>query len=112
MNARIAEAVASARDLCRLCFIWIRGAVLLTLALPGLTPSAWAAGPALELQDSTPVVQVWPAVTVLSDPGKLLKLEQVMQMKTEFKPPQTAYGTLGLRQDAVWLHIQIGRAHV
>ena len=59
----------------------------------------------LELQDSTPVVQVWPVVTLLSDPGKLLKLEQVMQMKTEFKPPQTAYGTLGLRKDAVWLHI-------
>ena len=78
---------------------------MLTLALPGLMPAAWAAGPALELQDSTPLVQVWPAVTVLSDPGKLLKLEQVMQMKTEFKLPQTAYGTLGLRKDAVWLHI-------
>lgn len=78
---------------------------MLALALPGLTPTAWAAVPALELQDSMPVVQVWPAVTVLSDPGKLLKLEQVMQMKTEFKPPQTAYGTLGLRKDAVWLHI-------
>ena len=105
MNARIAQAAASARDLWRLCLSWIRGAVLLALALPGLTPTAWAAVPALELQDSMPVVQVWPAVTVLSDPGKLLKLEQVMQMKTEFKPPQTAYGTLGLRKDAVWLHI-------
>jgi diguanylate cyclase len=78
---------------------------VLVLALLCLTTTAWAAAPALALQDATPLIQAWPAVTVLSDPGKKLSVEQVMQMKAEFKPPQTAYGTLGLRKDAVWLHI-------
>lgn len=63
-----------------------------------ISATAWAAGPALALEDSTPEVQAWPAITMLSDPGKLMKLKQVLQMKSEFKPPQTAYGTLGLRE--------------
>ena len=82
--------------------------MLAALGLSAVTSApmaAAAAGAALVLQDSTPLVQAWPAVTVLSDPGKQLQLEQVLQMKAEFKPPQTAYGTLGLRKDAVWLHI-------
>ena len=83
----------------------IGAAPAVALVILGFAVTTWAAGPALELQDSTPVIQAWPAVTVLSDPGKQLKLEQVMALKSEFKAPQTAYGTLGLRKDAVWLHI-------
>jgi diguanylate cyclase len=105
VNVRVEHALASALALCRLCCCWIRGSFVLVLALLCLTTTAWAAAPALALQDATPLIQAWPAVTVLSDPGKKLSVEQVMQMKAEFKPPQTAYGTLGLRKDAVWLHI-------
>ena len=88
-----------------LCRRWVGAVALVMLSMLGFPAMAWAAGSALALQDSTPLVQAWPAITVLSDPGKLLKLEQVLQMKAEFKPPRTAYGTLGLRKDAVWLHI-------
>jgi diguanylate cyclase len=90
---------------CRVCCRLVGNVAVLTFASLGLTTAAWADGPVLLLQESTPVVQAWPAVTVLSDPGKLLKLEQVVTMQADFKPPQTAYGTLGLRKDAVWLHI-------
>jgi diguanylate cyclase len=89
VTARIAQALAS----------------LLARALLCMSASAWAAGPALVLQDATPLIQAWPAVTVLPDPDKKLNLEQVLTMQAEFKTPQTAYGTLGLRKDAVWLRI-------
>ncbi|MDO8450223.1 MAG: diguanylate cyclase [Rhodoferax sp.] len=59
------------------------------------------------LQESTPLVQAWPSVTVLSDPEKKRSINQVMDARAEFKTPDTAYGTLGLRKDAVWLHIPI-----
>ena len=90
--------------LCRYC-CWVRNAAVLILTLLGLSVPALAADPALVLQDTTPLVQAWPVVTLLSDPEKRLTLEDVLQKKADFKPPQTAYGTLGLRTDAVWLHI-------
>ena len=102
MKTRVTQALVGALPG---CWRWVGAVVFLTLAMLQIAATAWAAGPTLALEDSTPEVQAWPAITMLSDPGKLLKLEQVLQMKSEFKPPQTAYGTLGLRQDAVWLHI-------
>ena len=102
VKTRVTQALVGALPRCRR---WVGAVVFLTLAMLQISATAWAAGPALALEDSTPEVQAWPAITMLSDPGKRLKLEQVLQMKSEFKPPQTAYGTLGLRQDAVWLHI-------
>ena len=102
MKTRVIQALGGALPR---CWRWVDAVVFLTLAMLQISATAWAAGPALALEDSTPEVQAWPAITMLSDPGKRLKLEQVLQMKSEFKPPQTAYGTLGLRQDAVWLHI-------
>ena len=107
VKARVAQALVCARSRWRHCCRWVGVVAFVMLALLEFPATAWAAGPALALQDSTPLVQAWPAITVLSDPGKRLKLEQVLQMKSEFKPPQTAYGTLGLRKDAVWLHIPV-----
>jgi diguanylate cyclase len=109
VNPRVTQVpgqyLAGLLTLFRVCCGLVGNVAVLTFASLGVTTAAWAASPALLLQESTPVVQAWPAVTVLSDPGKLLKLEQVVMMQADFKPPQTAYGTLGLRKDAVWLHI-------
>ena len=99
------QVLASAVALCSICRRWISGTAMLTLILLSLPPAALAAGPALLLQDFNPLVQAWPSVTVLSDPDKKLSLQQVLTMQAEFKTPQSAYGTLGLRKDAVWLHI-------
>lgn len=74
------------------------------LGLPGL---AMSTSPPLLLDEARPLVQVWPSVTVLSDPRKDLSIANVMAARQDFKSPDTAYGTLGLRQDAVWLHIPI-----
>ena len=107
MNTRILNALASVPAMLYRCFCWIGHAAVLTLGCLGLAATALAATPALLLQDTLPLVQAWPMVTMLSDPAKQLKLEQVLQKKADFKAPQTAYGTLGLRRDAVWLHIPL-----
>ncbi len=62
---------------------------------------------AIALDDAQPVVQVWPVVTILGDPKKTLTIEQILQTQPAFKAPDTAYGTLGMRKDAVWLHIPV-----
>lgn len=83
--------------------------VLLICAVLWLDSSAVArpASASVFLDESNPVVQAWPAVTVLSDPEKKLSIDEVMEATDRFKTPETAYGTLGLRKDAVWLHIPI-----
>lgn len=55
-------------------------------------------------------MEVWPSVTILEDPGKLLTLEQILAKAPAFETPRTAYGTLGMRKDAVWLRIPVATA--
>jgi diguanylate cyclase len=74
--------------------------LLLVSMLPGL---ACAAQAPLVLSQATPVVQVWPAVTMLPDPQRNLSVEQVLAKPAGFAPPQSAYAALGLRKDVVWL---------
>lgn len=65
-----------------------------------------ASGP-LTLDDRQPQVLAWPAVTVLSDPSGRLTLHDVRARLAQFQVPPGAAGTLGLRKDAVWLHIPL-----
>lgn len=76
-------------------------------ALGGLLP-ATAAG--LALDDLHPEVNVWPAVTVLSDPGKRMTVADARQRVAEFSAPTTAASTLGHRRDAVWLRVPLSVA--
>jgi diguanylate cyclase (GGDEF)-like protein len=57
------------------------------------------------LDDQTPIVHAWPSTKILSDPQKILTIDEVVKLKEKFELPKTAYATLGLRTDAVWLHI-------
>jgi diguanylate cyclase (GGDEF)-like protein len=84
-------------------------AATLLLMAAGLASLAQAAQP-LVLDETTLEVQAWPAVSVLADPQKNLTIEQVLNLKADFKTPTTAYGTLGLRTDAQWLHIPVNVA--
>lgn len=80
-----------------------------------LCPFLCFAAPAAELpirapvvlNDSVPLTAVWRAVTVRADPQKTLSIQAVMGAEDQFKKPDTADGTLGLRKDAVWLRIPI-----
>lgn len=71
-----------------------------------LATGAASAGP-LRLDDATPVVPVWPAVTLRQDASLQLTLEQVLADPSGFAPPATAQSTLGLRKEAVWLRIPV-----
>ena len=64
----------------------------------------------IALDDAQPLVQVWPTVTIFEDEHKSLTISQILENKPVFKKPETAYGTLGMRTDAVWLHIPVSVA--
>ncbi len=74
-----------------------------------LLGSAFAKQP-IALDDAQPLVQVWPSVTILEDAKKSLTISQILERKPAFKAPETGYGTLGMRQDAIWLHIPVSVA--
>ncbi|AZP11357.1 diguanylate cyclase [Undibacterium parvum] len=89
------------RILALLALIWI-----LVTSLLFATPAS-ATGSVIELRDTQTFIQTWPSITELSDPEKKLSIAQVMQAKNDFKQPQKAFATLGMRKDAVWLHIPV-----
>ena len=79
---------------------------LLLLALPW--PGAAAAAPApLLLDPAAQSVDVWPALTVLPDPGGKLTLEQAAAAESRFRAPETAHSTLGVGHRVVWLRIPV-----
>jgi len=78
--------------------------VCLTLAAP--CGNAHAQAP-LFLRDSGTPIDLWPAVRVLADASTRMGLEDVRQADDSFRPPQTAYASLGMRHDAVWLKLPI-----
>ncbi len=61
----------------------------------------------IALEDSTPTYEAWPSVTVLFKAAANLAIQDVMNARDAFVVPETAYGTLGLQREAVWLHIPI-----
>ncbi len=64
-----------------------------------------AAGPLL-LRDSDNTVAAWPAVRLLVDEQLTLTAEEALARLDEFQKP-TKDATLGVRKDAVWLHIPL-----
>ncbi|WP_119967542.1 diguanylate cyclase [Simplicispira lacusdiani] len=78
--------------LCLLLALW--------LALPG---GARAQQPALVLSESQPVHDIWPALTMLSDPGREYTAEALLAGGPAFGPMPPTKGTLGVRPEAVWL---------
>ena len=81
-----------------------------TLAALGLllaTSFAMASSPAVHLTNDLDRVEVWPSVRVLSDPDKKWGVQDVLAKREAFSVPTTAYGTLGMRSEAMWLHIPV-----
>jgi diguanylate cyclase (GGDEF)-like protein len=67
-------------------------------------PQAGHAAPApLVLEGEDAYLQVWPHVSVLRDTSRRLSLDEVRQAASRFALPTTAYATLGLNKDAMWL---------
>ena len=85
---------------------WLLLAALLA-GLGAAAPACAASTAPLALDDASPLIQAWPAVTVLSDPGKQLTLTEVRAAAAQFAAPTTASATLGHRKDAVWLRLPL-----
>ena len=83
---------------------YLANAWLLTLLGAG---AAFAGSTPVLLDDRATSVDLWPAVTLLSDPGKSLRLDTVLASSGAFTRPTTSHATLGLRTDAVWLRIPL-----
>jgi diguanylate cyclase (GGDEF)-like protein len=84
-----------------------RHAIVLIGALVSIGITSVSQATPLALDDSNPVVQAWPAVTVLFDPSKELGIAEVQEAASRFAVPDTAQGTLGMRKEAAWLRIPI-----
>jgi two-component system sensor histidine kinase/response regulator len=72
-----------------------------------LLPAFGQAPAALHLTDTARRVAAWPAVTVLYDAAGKLNVEQVMTPTAGFAVPQSAYATLGVHEEVVWLRIPV-----
>lgn len=83
---------------------WRLWAVLLWALL--MLPWARAAAP-LALDDAQPRVTAWPAVTVLSEQGTAWTPAEALARLPEFAAPQAAHATLGVRTEAMWLHLPL-----
>ncbi|HEU4845540.1 MAG TPA: response regulator [Burkholderiaceae bacterium] len=80
--------------------------LLLLLLLLLAPPARCAPGPLL-LDDALGQVDAWPALTVLSDPGGKLDVEAARDAAARYAPPGSAYATLGVHRDVLWLHIPV-----
>ena len=61
----------------------------------------------LQLIDSQGEVEAWPALTVLSDATGLWQVEDVQRRQADLRAPSGARANLGVRRDAVWLHVAL-----
>jgi len=84
-------------------------ATLAMLAMLMLSPHAHAAAPLL-LGADTAQVDAWPAVTILPDPGRKLTPEAALAARAQFTVPQSAYATLGVHKEPMWLRIPVHQA--
>jgi signal transduction histidine kinase/CheY-like chemotaxis protein len=81
--------------------------LLLILALAFLPCAAFAGSGPLVLDVQRDVVEAWPAVKVMNDAGGKLTPEAALAAVEHYAIPDSAYATLGVRKDVVWLRIPV-----
>jgi len=81
--------------------------LLLILAL-ALIPCAVNAAPGpLVLDAQHDDVEAWPAVQIMLDPDASLTPEAALAAEARYAAPNSAYATLGVQKDVVWLRIPV-----
>lgn len=85
------------------------GRLLRVIALVwGLALAALAqAAPALLIDGSSQRIEAWPSVTILPEAGGEIDIAAAIATSDRFEAPSSAYATLGLRKEPVWLRIPI-----
>lgn len=77
----------------------------LVMAQPLVAPSS--AAHVLMLDDRTPIMDIWPAVSLLHDPEGKLSVDEVLSPAARFEAPQSAHAALGLRKKVMWLKVPL-----
>ena len=112
----IFTSAALLRNFVRLVALPFIGIVVLSLsAMSAMSAMAAPAQQSSEDRPSQEMVvddrvseyELWPAMTLLRDPAAKLTLAEVLARRSDFLPPKSAYATLGLRMNAVWLRIPV-----
>ncbi|MTV36525.1 hybrid sensor histidine kinase/response regulator [Duganella radicis] len=81
--------------------------LLLIFAL-ALTPcAAWAGSGPLMLDAQRDYAEAWPVVRIMSDPEGKLAPEAALAAVEHYAVPNSAYATLGVHKDVVWLRIPV-----
>ena len=88
------------------CWRGLLCALLLALLFPGVL-LAQAPGAPLVLDDRSERIEAWPAVTVLFDKSHRLTLAQALKVDNGFAVPRSAYATVGMCDEAVWVRIPV-----
>jgi diguanylate cyclase (GGDEF)-like protein len=82
-------------------------ATLLCLLLPTTLPLSVQAETRLVLTQEKLQINAWEAITLKSDPTYKLSVQEVLDRLGEFEEPTQRDGSLGIRKEAMWLHIPI-----
>jgi signal transduction histidine kinase/CheY-like chemotaxis protein len=82
-------------------------ALSLTLALALLPGAARAGSAPLLLDTHRGYVDAWPAVKVMADAGGKLRADEALAAVERYTVPNSAYATLGVHKDVVWLRIPV-----
>lgn len=80
---------------------------LIALFTALLLPVGVQAAPPLLIDGSSMRVEVWPSVTILPDESGEMDISGAIAAADRFEPPRSAYATLGLRKEPVWLRIPL-----
>jgi signal transduction histidine kinase/CheY-like chemotaxis protein len=80
--------------------------LLLVLALTLSPGAALALGPLL-LDAHSDHVEAWPAVTVMSESEGKLRPDEALADIQGYRVPDSAYATLGVHKDVIWLRIPV-----
>jgi signal transduction histidine kinase/CheY-like chemotaxis protein len=81
--------------------------LLLILALTMSSGAALAGSGPLLLDARSGQVEAWPAVRVMADSGGKLSPDQALAAAEHYAVPSSAYATLGVHKDVMWLRIPV-----
>lgn len=79
---------------------WLTLWLLVALSLSALSAP-------LRIDDQRAVIDAWPHVRVLSDPGRNIDAVTALTRLNEFTAPSSPHAGMGFRDDALWFHIPI-----